>query len=48
MIVVKIIVAIVLAHWLVYGCLQTDRDRAIRKAKKDGKSWREIYEEFYK
>ena len=48
MLVLKIIFAIVVSHWFVYGYLQTDKDKAIRKAKKDGKSWKEIDEIFYK
>lgn len=48
MVVLKIILAVVVSYWFVYEYLQTDRDKAIRKAKKDGKSWEEIYKEFYK
>lgn len=48
MLILKIIFAIVVSHWFVYGYLQTGRDKAIRKAKKEGKSWKEIYNEFYK
>jgi len=48
MIILKIIFAIVFAHWFVYSGLRTSRDKAIAKAKRDGKSWEEIYDEFYK
>ena len=48
MLVLKIIFFFSFSYWFVYEYLQTDRGKAIRKAKKDGKSWEEIYKEFYK
>lgn len=48
MTILKIIFAIVFANWLVNDYFRTSRDKAIAKAKRDGKSWQEIYDEFYK
>ena len=48
MLILKIIFAVAVSHLFVYRYLQTNRDKAIRKAKKEGKSWKEIYNEFYK
>lgn len=48
MIILKIITAAVLSYIIVYHFLMSTRDKAIRKAKKEGKSWDEIYDKFYR
>lgn len=47
-IILKIIVAIALSYITFNHLLMSPRDKAIRRAKKEGKSWNEIYNEFYR
>lgn len=48
MMILKIITAIVLSYIIVEHLLTSSRDKAIQRAKKEGKSWNEIYNEFYR
>ena len=48
MIILKIITAITLSYIIVEHLLMSSRDKAIQRAKKEGKSWNEIYNEFYR
>ena len=47
MIVLKTIAAIVFGYFVGKSLYMTPREKAIQKAKKEGKSWTEIYHEFY-
>lgn len=48
MIILKIITAIVFGYLVGKSLYMTPREKAIQRAKKEGKSWQEIYDEFYR